>query len=339
MRVCAEQLRDGHEAALRRGAPSPQPGAGWRHDVYVVIFEADTPVGKAFDVGLLVAILTSVVVVMLESVEAVRAEHAGKLRAAEWVFTLLFTAEYVLRLLCVRRPAQYARSFFGVIDLLSILPTFLSLVVPGAQQLLTIRALRLLRLFRIFKLTRFLTEAEALLISIRAAWSKITVFLVTVLIVVVIVGSAMNLIEGSGRFNRGPLVDAAGAPVLTPAGEPVIGDRPTPGFDSIPSGMYWAIVTMSTVGYGDIAPVTVPGKAVASLLILIGYSLIIVPTGVLGAEIAAGSRRARREVDARGAPARRRSPGRACRACSAALPPAAAFCPACGAKVAAAGGG
>ena len=325
MKVCDEELKHGHEAALRRGAAAPHPGGGWRHDAYVVIFEADTPAGKAFDVGLLFAILASVVVVLLESVDEVRAAYGLPLRVAEWFFTLLFTAEYALRLLCVRRPAQYARSFFGVIDLLSILPTFLSLVVPGAQQLLTIRAMRLLRLFRIFKLTRFLTEAEALLIALRSAWSKITVFIATVVILVVIVGSAMSLIEGSGVFNRGPLVDDAGDALLDEAGQPAVGPRPTPGFDSIPSSMYWAIVTMSTVGYGDIAPVTVPGKIVASLLILIGYSLIIVPTGVLSAEIA-GKRR-------EGEPAEGGDPPAACIECGRPLPARAAFCPACGHRV------
>ncbi|BAM05004.1 ion transporter [Phycisphaera mikurensis] len=326
MKLCDEELKEGHRDTLRRGNASPHPAGGWRHDVYVVVFEADTPAGKAFDVGLLVAILTSVVVVLLESVDEVRAAYGFPLRVAEWFFTLLFTAEYALRLLCVRRPAHYARSFFGVIDLLSILPTFLSLVIPGAQQLLTIRALRLLRLFRIFKLTRFLTEAEALLVSVRSAWSKITVFIATVVILVVIVGSAMSLIEGSGVFNRGPLTDAAGEPIVDDAGAPVIGDRPTPGFDSIPSSMYWAIVTMSTVGYGDIAPVTVPGKAVASLLILIGYSLIIVPTGVLSAEIAGRRRAAEAEAEAEIS----QDPPDACLRCGRTLPPDAAFCHACG---------
>ena len=315
-------LKHAHEAALRRGTPSPHPAGGWRHDAYVVIFEADTPAGKAFDVALLVAILASVVVVMLESVEPIREAYARPLRIAEWFFTLLFTVEYVLRLLCVRHPVHYARSFYGIIDLLSILPTFLSLVIPGAQQLLTIRALRLLRMFRIFKLTRYLSEAESLLVSLKAAWQKIMVFILTVVILVVIMGSAMNLIEGSGRFNRGPQLDQAGAVVLDPAGEPVIVNRPTPGFDSIPSGMYWAIVTMSTVGYGDIAPVTFPGKVVASLLILIGYSLIIVPTGVLSAEIA-------RKDRGDGA----RAPPERCIECKRPLPPEAAFCPACGHRV------
>ena len=322
LKVCDEELKQGHLAALRRGNAAPHPAGGWRHDAYVVIFEADTPAGKAFDVGLLVAILTSVAVVMLESVDHVRAAYATELRVAEWFFTLLFTAEYLLRLACVRQPVRYAKSFFGVIDLLSVLPTFVSLLIPGAQQLLTIRALRLLRLFRIFKLTRFLTEAEALLVSLRAAWSKIVVFLATVVILVVIVGSAMNLIEGSGAFNRGPLVDEAGEAVLDEAGEPVIGNRPTPGFDSIPNGMYWAIVTMSTVGYGDIAPVTFPGKVVASLLILIGYSLIIVPTGVLSAEIA--GREKGRVATAAPEP---------CIECKRPLPAGAAFCPACGHRV------
>ena len=251
-------------------APTPvdtqeHPQANWRHRLHTVIFEADTPAGKAFDIVLLVCIILSVLAVILETVESIDRHYHAWLLAAEWFFTVLFTIEYVLRLLCVKHPAKYARSFFGVVDLISILPTYISLLFPGTQHLLVIRALRLLRLFRIFKLVRYLREAEALLSALRAAWQKITVFITTVIIMVVIMGAVMNLIEGTGEFH--------------PDG------TPTPGFESIPSSMYWAIVTMSTVGYGDIAPLTVPGKAVASLIILIGYSLIIVPTGVLSAEI------------------------------------------------------
>ncbi len=263
----------------------------WRHRMHEIIFEADTPLGKAFDVALLIAIILSVLAVLLESVAWIDEQYHAALLTAEWVFTVLFTVEYLLRLLCVRRPTAYARSFFGVVDLLSILPTYISLLFPGAQHLLVIRALRLLRLFRVFKLARYLREAENLLASLKAAWSKVTVFIVTVVILVVIVGAMMNLIEGSGAFNHAPVFEADGTPVLDESGRPVTAPTPTPGFESIPSSMYWAIVTMSTVGYGDIAPVTFPGKVVASLLILIGYSLIIVPTGVLSAEIATRSSR------------------------------------------------
>ncbi len=254
--------------------------------MHEIIFEADTPSGKFFDVALLVAIILSVIAVILESVPAVDERFHRELLAVEWFFTIVFTVEYVLRLISVARPVAYARSFFGVVDLLSILPTYISLLVPGAQHLLVIRALRLLRLFRVFKLARYLNEAENLLVSLRSAWQKITVFIVTVVILVVIVGALMNLIEGSGAFNRQPILGPGGVPLIDTNGELQTQPVATPGFESIPSSMYWAIVTMSTVGYGDIAPVTVPGKVVASLLILIGYSLIIVPTGVLSAEIA-----------------------------------------------------
>lgn len=265
---------------VRRPAP-PVPDqalSGWRLKLYTVIFEADTPLGKAFDVALLVSIVLSVTAVLLESVESINTRHGRTLLAIEWGFTILFTIEYVLRLLCVVKPLNYARSFFGIVDLLSILPTFLSLLFPGAQELLTIRGLRLLRLFRVFKLARYLSEADALLHSLRAASGKITVFITTVLIVVVIVASLMHLVEGSGRF--GPA---------------------NPGFETIPAAMYWAIVTMSTVGYGDATPITIVGKFIASLLILLGYSLIIIPTGVISAELM-GSLRRPHEISCRVCP-------------------------------------
>lgn len=236
----------------------PSGQSPWRRRLHEVIFEADTAVGKGFDVALLVAILLSILVVMLESVQQINEQYRGALQAAEWVFTLLFTVEYGLRLLCVRRPWRYAVSFFGVVDLLAILPTFLSLFLPGSQSLLVIRGLRLLRVFRVFKLARFLSEASELRRAVWASRAKITVFLTTVLILVIIMGSAMYLIEsGAGS-----------------------------GFTSIPQSMYWAVVTMTTVGYGDIAPVTVLGKTVAAVIMMLGYCLIIVPTGIISAELA-----------------------------------------------------
>ncbi len=234
-----------------------------RARLHEIIFEADTPAGKAFDVALLVCIVLSVLSVMLESVDEIDVRHHAILAAAEWFFTILFTIEYVLRLACVGRPLRYAGSFFGIVDLLAIVPTYLSVFVPGSQSFLVLRVLRLLRVFRIFKLARFLSEASALRSAIWASRRKVIVFLATVLIVVVIMGSAMHLIEGR---------DA--------------------GFDSIPQSMYWAIVTMTTVGYGDAAPVTALGKAVAAMVMVLGYSFIIVPTGIITAELAHGGGRA-----------------------------------------------
>lgn len=222
--------------------------------MHVVIFEADTPAGKAFDVALLVAILLSVLVVILESVSEFHASYGGLLFLAEWLFTALFTIEYGLRIACVRRPGGYIFSFFGAVDLLAILPTFLSIFIPGAQSLLVIRALRLLRVFRIFKLARFLSEADALRQTLLQSRAKITVFLAAVFTLVVIMGSTMHLVEG-----------------------------PEHGFTSIPKSMYWAIVTMTTVGYGDVAPQTDLGRSIAAMLMVMGYSLIVVPTGIITA--------------------------------------------------------
>jgi len=242
----------------------------WRQRCYEIIFEADTPTGKLFDVLLLIAILLSVLVVMCESVAEIREAHPTLLERAEWFFTLLFTLEYGVRIVCARRPLRYIFSFYGIVDLLAILPTYLiALSVfdggQGAQRLAVIRAIRLLRAFRIFKLAHMLSEATALRQAIWAARAKIAVFLSFVLISVVIVGSAMHLIEG-GRVNS--------------AGQPI------PGFDSIPESMYWAIVTMTTVGYGDVSPTTATGKALAACMMILGYCMIIVPTGIVSAELA-----------------------------------------------------
>jgi voltage-gated potassium channel len=243
----------------------------WRERLYEIIFEADTPAGKWFDVLLLIAILLSVLVVMCESVREIRAAHPRLLLGAEWFFTVLFTVEYGLRVVCARRPLRYIFSLYGIVDLLAIVPTYLTAIPvfaggPNTQRLAVIRALRLLRAFRIFKLGKMLSEAAALRQAIWAARAKIAVFLSFVLIAVVIVGSAMHLIEG-GR------VDADGQPVVT-------------GFDSIPESMYWAIVTMTTVGYGDVSPSTAAGKALAAGMMVLGYCLIIVPTGIVSAELA-----------------------------------------------------
>ena len=228
----------------------------WRVRLHEVIFEADTAAGRAFDVLLLWCIVLSVLAVLLESVAAVHERYAWFLRAAEWAFTILFTVEYVLRLVSVGRPLRYASSFFGVVDLLAIVPTYLSVLLPGAQTLLVIRALRLLRVFRVLKLVRFVEEARVLGQALRASRHKITVFLGTVATLVLIVGTLMYLIEGEAN-----------------------------GFDSIPRSIYWAIVTLTTVGYGDIAPTTVLGQMLASVVMILGYSIIAVPTGIVTVEL------------------------------------------------------
>ncbi len=225
--------------------------------LYDIIFEAETPSGKAFDIALLIAIILSVVAVMLESVDSIDAEYRTALIVAEWSFTIVFTIEYITRLWVVQRPLLYARSFFGIVDLLSILPTFIALFFGGAQSLLVVRALRLVRVFRIFKLARYVGEAGALQQALAASRAKITVFLVSVMALVLIIGAIMHLVEGPSNAD----------------------------FDSIPDAVYWAIVTMTTVGYGDISPVTIPGKAIASLVMILGYGIIAVPTGIVSAEL------------------------------------------------------
>lgn len=240
------------------------PLAAWQGRLHEVIFEADTAAGKAFDVGLLIVIVLSVIAVMLESVADVRLAWGRYLLAAEWGFTILFTIEYLARLSCVGRPWRYATSFFGVVDLLAIIPTYLSIFFVGAQSLLVIRTLRLVRVFRVLKLPRYLSEAQGLIRALKQTRQKITVFLVVVMSIVLIMGSTMYLIEG--------------------------GD-PESDFTSIPKSVYWAIVTMTTVGYGDMAPETPLGQAVASLVMILGYSIIIVPTGVFSVEMIAARQR------------------------------------------------
>lgn len=235
--------------------------AGWRHRLHEIVFEADTPAGRRFDLFLLVAILTSVAVVLVESVPEWRALYGARFRQIEWFFTALFTVEYLLRLVSVRRPLAWARSFFGVVDLLAVLPTYLALFLPGAQTLLVLRALRLLRVFRILKLAAFLDEATTLRAAVVASRRKIVVFFAAVLVLVLILGSLIYLVEGEGN-----------------------------GFVSIPRSIYWAIVTLTTVGYGDLAPQTALGRFVASIVMLLGYSILAVPTGIVTSELIAQHR-------------------------------------------------
>ena len=230
-----------------------------------MIFETDTRAGKVFDISLLAAIMLSVVAVSLETVPLFEHSHRRTLRGFEWVLTALFTAEYVLRLTVVREPKRYALSFMGMVDLLSLLPTYLSLFFADAQALQIIRALRLLRVFRVFQLGQMAAEGGSLFVALVAARYKIAVFLGTLLIVVVIQGALLYYVEHA--VNEG--------------------------FSSIPRAVYWAIVTLTTVGYGDISPVTVPGQAIASLLMLLGYGIIAVPTGIVTAEVAISEMSAR----------------------------------------------
>lgn len=225
--------------------------------MYQVIFGSETPAGKLFDLVLIVAIALSVVVVSMETVRGFPPAVYTALRVGEWVFTGLFLVEYILRLLCVRSPMAYALSFFGVIDLLAILPTIVSLVIPGAQALLVVRAIRMLRIFRILKLARFLKEATTLSNALRASSRKILVFMLSIGTMVIIIGSIMFVVEG-----------------------------PSHGFTSIPRSMYWAVVTLTTVGYGDIAPQTPLGQTIASFVMILGYGIIAVPTGIFTAELA-----------------------------------------------------
>jgi voltage-gated potassium channel len=240
--------------------PTPQP-ADWRYRLHEIIYESNTRAGKAFDVGLLIAIFTSILVVMLDSVESLHKPHATLFNRLEWFYTFLFTIEYTLRLISIRKPWRYVFSVLGLIDLIALIPSYLSLIFPGAQALLVFRALRLLRVFRIFKLAEFLTEINFLTTALRNSLRKISIFLLTVLTLTVILGSIMYLVEK--REN---------------------------GFSNIPESIYWAIVTITTVGYGDISPVTPMGKFVASVVMLIGYAIIAVPTGIITHDIAVATR-------------------------------------------------
>ena len=234
-----------------------KPGAApWRDRLHEIIFEADTPMGKAFDVALLIAIVISVIAVMLESVSGIKARYGQLLYVTDGVITVLFTIEYIARIISIRKPSRYIFSFFGIVDLLSILPTYLSLVLSGAHLLAVIRIIRLLRIFRVFKLVRFLGEASQLSKALKASRAKIIVFLGSVSILVVILGTIMYIVEGGEN-----------------------------GFTSIPRSIYWAVVTLTTVGYGDIAPHTVLGQSIAAFVMILGYGIIAVPTGIVTAEM------------------------------------------------------
>ncbi|AXI83939.1 ion transporter [Xylella taiwanensis] len=245
---------------------TPATDSGWRRNCFDIIYRHDTRPSRNFDLLLMLAILGSVLVVMLDSVLVLQAHWTYWLYGLEWLFTIVFTADYLIRLMVVRQPLRYALSIWGIIDLLSILPTYLSFFMPGTQSLLVVRVLRLLRLFRILKMTRYVEESGELLQALWRSRRKVMVFICTVLTIAMIAGAAMYVIEG-----------------------------PQNGFTSIPTGMYWAVVTMTTVGFGDIAPHSTLGRFVTSALILIGYSIIAVPTGIYTAELTQGLLRTEEE--------------------------------------------
>lgn len=229
--------------------------ANWKGRLHEIIYEADTPAGKAFDIALLLVIVISVVLVMLESIESLYTRYDREFYIAEWIITLIFTVEYVLRIVTIRKPAKYIFSFYGIVDLLSTLPSYIGFFFGGQNLLFAIRALRLLRVFRVLKITRYIGESNKLVKALRNSKAKILVFLFAVLIICVIAGTLMHLVEGRNG-----------------------------GFDNIPLSIYWCIVTLTTVGFGDIAPVTPLGRLIASLIMIMGYGIIAVPTGIVSAE-------------------------------------------------------
>ncbi len=228
----------------------------WQKKIHEVIFEADTTSGKVFDLGLLIAIIISIVVVMLESVPRLNAKYHDIFYVIEWIFTVFFTIEYAARIVSIGKPSRYIFSFYGIIDLLSILPTYLGLFIVGSESLMVIRAVRLLRIFRILKLARFVKESKQLGDALRASRHRILVFLLAVLTLATILGTVMYLVESAED-----------------------------GFTSIPRSIYWAIITLTTVGYGDIAPVTPLGQFIASLVMILGYAILAVPTGIVTSEL------------------------------------------------------
>jgi voltage-gated potassium channel len=272
----------------------PASEAGWRARWFHIIFGHDDASGRRFDVLLIIAILGSIAVAVFDTVAQVHVRYGAIFYALEWFFTIAFTLEYAMRIMVVDRPWRYMRSFFGIVDVLAVLPTWISLIAAGSQYLLVVRALRILRIFRILKLTRYVGEADLLWLTLIRARRKVLIFFSTILTLVLIFGALMYLIEG-----------------------------PEDGFTSIPTSMYWAIVTMTTVGFGDITPKTTLGKMLTSLIILIGYSIIAVPTGIFTAELAAGMRAKRKhapcthcgQIDHEG-------DARHCRICGTSLPTA-----------------
>ena len=261
--------RTGHPYVSQVPDTYGKPPPGLRRRMFDIIFEADTPAGRRFDIALVLAIMLSILVVVLDSVPGLHKDYGDTLNIVEWAFTVLFSLEYLARVVCVQRPWRYMSGFYGVIDLLAVLPTYFSLLVPGSELFLDIRILRLLRVFRIFKLTLYIEEYTRLGEALSASRRKIMVFLSVVLMAILILGTVMYVVEG-----------------------------PKNGYTSIPVAMYWATVTMTTVGYGDITPHTHLGKAIASFMMLLGWGILAVPTGIVTAELSA------RHGDRRQGPAR-----------------------------------
>lgn len=233
-----------------------KPQQGWRRKLYTIIFEADTPTGKLFDVVLIGSIILSVIAVMLDSVSTIRQDYGKQLYFIEWFFTILFTIEYIMRIICVDNKRGYIFSFFGIVDLLAIIPTYIGVFLPASRYLLVIRSLRILRIFRVLKLVQYVSEANFLREALKASRRKIFVFLFAVMMLVIIAGSLLYVVEGGEN-----------------------------GFTSIPRSIYWAIVTLTTVGFGDIAPQTALGQAIASVIMILGYGIIAVPTGIVSYEM------------------------------------------------------
>jgi len=246
--------------------PSPAPNSkhnhNWKVRLHVIIFGTDTPVGRAFDVILLCLILLSILVVMLESVVEIEQTYGNIIRIAEWTFTIIFTLEYILRIITTNRPRKYIFSFFGIIDFLAVIPTYLTIILAGSQYLLVVRAIRLLRVFRILKLGRYLGGGKQIADALIASREKIVVFIGVLVTLVTIMGTLMYLVES-----------------------------PDDGFTSIPRSIYWAIVTLTTVGYGDISPQTILGQIIASIVMIMGYSIIAVPTGIVTSELVKGPKK------------------------------------------------
>lgn len=232
------------------------PGKSWKDRLFTFIFQADTKAGKNFDLVLFFTIILSLAVVMLQSISGINERYGDLMLSLEWIITILFTIEYVLRIVSLRNPLKYMTSFYGIVDLLSILPTYLSLLFPATHFLLAIRALRLIRIFRILKLSQFVREGNTIVLAMKASTKRITIFLAFVLLLSIILGALVYVVEGGVN----------------------------PSFSSIPQSIYWAIVTITTVGYGDVSPITPLGKIIASGIMLLGYAIIAVPTGIVTVE-------------------------------------------------------